>query len=219
MIKFNKKIKNIDKIFLLNLKNRTDRLSFQKQQFLELGIERFTRIDPVFVDCSNNFQNKNVHSCFLSHLKILELIKNNCIFAIILEDDAKISNITSIENCLNLLFENIVDWDMFYFYYENPHKYSGGVKEVSDGLLQVQSCINTHAYLLNTNKIDFIYEELLSCRDEIYKSDHKHGWDSHIDQIFAMKIHPKIKVYASKKNLIYQKRDVFKSDIDWNLEN
>jgi GR25 family glycosyltransferase involved in LPS biosynthesis len=219
MIKFNKKIKNIDKIFLLNLKNRTDRLSFQKKQFLELGVERFTRIDPVSVDSANNFQNKNVHSCFLSHLKILELIKKDRIFAIILEDDAAISNIINIENCLNLLIKNIVDWDMFYFYYENPHKHLDNVKEVNTGLLQVQSCINTHAYLLNTNKIDFIYEELLSCRDEIYKSGRKFGWDSHIDQVFAMKIHPKIKVYASKENLIYQKRDIFKSDIDWNLEN
>jgi GR25 family glycosyltransferase involved in LPS biosynthesis len=219
MIKFNKKIKNIDKIFLLNLKHRFDRLSFQKQQFLDLGIERFERIDPVIVDCSNNFQNKSVHSCFLSHLKILDLIKKERIFAIILEDDAKISNFTNIENCLNLLFENILDWDMFYFYYENPYKNLDNIREVKSSLLQVQTCINTHAYLINTNKIDFIYEELLSCLEEIYKSDHKCGWDSHIDQVFAMKIHPKIKVYASKENLIYQKRDVFKSDIDWNLEN
>jgi GR25 family glycosyltransferase involved in LPS biosynthesis len=159
------------------------------------------------------------YACFLSHLKILDLIKKERIFAIILEDDAKISNFTNIENCLNLLFENILDWDMFYFYYENPHKNLDNIREVNASLLQVQTCINTHAYLINTNKIDFIYEELLSCLEEIYKSDHKCGWDSHIDQVFAMKIHPKIKVYASKENLIYQKRDVFKSDIDWNLEN
>jgi len=77
-------IKEVDKIYLINLQHRKDRLAYQTKQFESLGLPMFEIIRPVEVEDSKGFLNKSTRSCYLTHLKIIEKIIDSKEFCIIL---------------------------------------------------------------------------------------------------------------------------------------
>lgn len=219
MLKTGLKLPGIDRIFLLNLRHRTDRLRFQKNQFLDLGIESFVRIEPVAVFNSGKFLNKSIKSVYLSHLKIIKQALDENITALILEDDARIKDFSKVKTCLNFLFNEFEDWDIFYLYncsmfYKNK---LDNFVELRGPVVKLKHCLEMHAYIINKNKLSFVYNILNNFKNKIEQSERKCDWRSHCDQVFVHDIHPFCNVYGCPNNLIAQNRSQFKSDNNWTL--
>lgn len=216
MLKNGIKLPHIDKIFVLNLKHRTDRLSFQKKQFWDLGIEPFVRVEPVVFDEPNNFLNKSIRSVYSSHLKIIKQALDEDINALVLEDDALIKNFYKVKKCLNFLFNKINDWDMFYFYNLNNFlsKKENTIFRYGD-ICKIKQCVNLHAYIINKKKLNFVYNTLDLFKNKIENLEKKCDWRSHIDQVFMFVVHPYMNVYGAHEDLIIQDRKSFKSDNPW----
>jgi hypothetical protein len=216
MLKTGLKLPGIDKIFLLNLKHRTDRLLFQKKQFWKLGIEPFIRVEPVAVVDSGNFLNKSIRSVYLSHLKIIEQVMKENITALILEDDAVLRDLSEVRGVLNFLFNKVVDWNMFYFYTDFGHsqKEKGTIKDCGN-IQKIKYSLNLHAYIINKKNIKFVYDKLNDFKNKIDQSNKKLDGRSHVDVAMIYEIHPYFNVYGCKQQMIYQARGTFKSDNEW----
>jgi hypothetical protein len=219
MLKTGLKLPGIDKIFLLNLKHRTDRLLFQKRQFVQCNIESFYRVEPVPAVESGNFLNKSTKSIYLSHLKIIEQAMREDVTALVLEDDVEFrGGVDVTKNVLNFLFNEIKDWDMFYFYSHaccfNNKK---NVIQEYENIQKIRDCLNLHAYVINKKSLGFVFDKLNNFKDSLESSNQKSDWRCHIDHVFSRKVHPHINVYGCKTLVIFQKRNIFKSDNEWVL--
>jgi hypothetical protein len=219
MLKTGLKLPGIDKIFLLNLRHRTDRLNFQRSQFVRFGIESFHRVEPVPVVESGNFLNKSTRSIFLSHLKIIEQAKKENVTALVLEDDIGFGpKINPIKDALSFLFSEVQDWDMFYFYSHTCcFTIKKNVIKEYEHIQKIRDCLNLHAYVVNKKSLEFVCNKLNNFKDKLDASDKKSDWRCHIDHVFARNIHPHINVYGCKESIIFQKTNVFSSDNEWVL--
>lgn len=216
MLKSGLKLPGIDKIFLLNLRHRVDRLNFQRAQFIRLGIESFRRVEPVRVVDSGNFLNKSTKSIFLSHLKIMELSIKENITSLVLEDDIGIKDINLLHNTLNFLFNKIFDWDMFYFY-NHTCRFTSKTNVIKEYkyIQKIRDCLNLHAYIINKKSLKFIYETLNDYKNTLEVSGKKSDWRCHMDHVFCNRVHPYINVYGCNQSIIFQKRLYFSSDNEW----
>jgi GR25 family glycosyltransferase involved in LPS biosynthesis len=97
------------KVFLINLKNRPDRLKTAIPQFKDLGIdfEVSVAIDANSVLSTNPFLSRPAEACYTSHLKTMGLIAADMDnFSIIAEDDFRITKINKLKRQLeNIDFE------------------------------------------------------------------------------------------------------------------
>lgn len=189
-------IPHIDKIYLINLPKRKDRLKFQREQFEKLNIQDFTLVEPVVVTEPKGYRNKSIKSCYLTHVKIIEEIVKNQNFCIILEDDAKIWNMQGVVDNISNLFENDIEWDMFYFY-----------PKIRDKLP------NAHAYIVNPKSAQKILDIILSNKHRIETTGHHKALD-HIDLAYIYLVHKQMIILNSDKVLISQDKKLG-SDIDW----
>lgn len=103
-------IKNIDKIFYINLEHRLDR----KKEI----IEQIKKIDPELekTERINAVKNKRGEiGCALSHIKCLEkAIENNFDNVLILEDDFDfVKDISFVNQSINLIFKDYSNFDIF----------------------------------------------------------------------------------------------------------
>lgn len=113
-----------DKVYVLNLNRRKDRLktSTKKLEYCEIEFERFPAIDgsvlrnvwETFNNKPNHFINPNYLACAISHLSIYkDALDNGYSKILIIEDDVSIRKNSNIE------FSNIVnrlpDWELLYF--------------------------------------------------------------------------------------------------------
>lgn len=205
-------MRHIDNVFLLNLPERSDRLSFQKKQ-LESIWNKVNVINPLLINNSGNFQNKATRSCFISHIKILRhLMSLNYINKInlILEDDAIIFNINALDDFIyNVLIDN-QKWDMIYLY----KRYSV-VKFCKSKYDVVNSCLGTYGYIVNPSSLFNIYNKLRYRYLEIKYSNKKIIVPSHIDQALKAHIHPHLNIVTPKINLVHHDDTRFSSDIGW----
>ena len=221
MLKFWKNLPFIDEIYLLNLPRRVDRLEFQIKQFSNYFISPFTRVEPTEVQDSCNFLDKSVRSIYLSHLKIIKKAIENKTTVLILEDDVVIKNFYKVKESINFLFTKINDWDMFYFYNLSVDGFA--TKEILEDniirqfgdLCKIKRCLELHAYIINKNKLSFVYDILIKNKDKIENSEKQWDYKCHIDQVLMSDVHPKINVYGTATNLIVQDRKKFGSDNRW----
>ena len=139
-----------DKIFLINLDRRPDRLERVMTQFRELGIEdiveRFSAISPPNGD--------GRLGCLLSHIEIIKMAKSlNLKNVLVLEDDVQFINTDSITEAINQLKNK--KWGLFYFGY-NSHK---PLQKVNKNLLKIERCYAAHAVAYNSAIFDYAIEE------------------------------------------------------------
>lgn len=202
-------INYITKLYVLNLPHRIDRLNFQLNQFTKYNIDNYEIINPVVVDNANNFLNKAIYSCYLSHLRILEQIKLNQQLCLILEDDANIVDINKINSCLDDFFNSNLDWDMFYFYYYKPINITN-----NEQYIKIDKVLNTHAYMVNPQAVSDILDILYRYKDKIETKQIEDIKNCHIDRAYALEVHKIKNIFASTTRLITQNKQ-FCSDIPW----
>lgn len=183
-------MKQFDKIFWINSKNRSDRFRNMKERLKAQNIEaeRFCAIyggeiswnDPEYKDFSMNCPkgqelNLGEIGCFMSHREIYKKIKQEgWKKTLILEDDAIFCE--GFEEIFNKLYSDLPDYDMLYLGQWNYDKgVIGGdtkalkekVSEVGNiGLYKAERCWLTHAYAVDNSIIDI----LLSNTKDLYDS-------------------------------------------------
>lgn len=166
-----------DKIFVVNLERRPDRLHSFTNLANKIGFEFevFPAVDGRNIDIngliegrplkieSNEFY-KSIDNyflgqlgCILSHLRLLRYCKeNNIKNVLILEDDVDFSDeFQSRFDNFNLNFDK--EWDMIYF--------SGSLIKTSDefdSYSKLLSCHTTHSYAVNSSIYDYLIDKLES---------------------------------------------------------
>lgn len=163
--KFVNSTKNIDKIYVINLKRNKDRLNvfMKRAKDANVKVERFEAVngkelpknhpDIVKYFIKNHNLNPGQIGCALSHIKIWEdAIKNNYKNIIVFEDDAIIP--VDFWNRFNKAYNNLPsDWKVSYLGLNWPH-----VKKINQNVSKViykkgTSNFGTHAMLINIDKI------------------------------------------------------------------
>lgn len=173
----------IDRIYIINLKERTDRWKHCIKQLSKYNITNFTRFDAIKPDLSKvdpiHYSKNNLKldekykigalGCKLSHLNIIiDAKKNNYKTILILEDDFLLTNnfIEKYNNIDELINKNKIMIDMLYLGFSivrtNPYHDTNieNLKKLTNGH-------TTHAYLLNQSFYDTIIDEINKCYCEI----------------------------------------------------
>jgi GR25 family glycosyltransferase involved in LPS biosynthesis len=223
--KYNIVSNKINKVFLINLKRRTDRLAFFKENYnLKLPLTIIEAVDGKTLNMqellNNNFVNnytldiikkpRQYHyelthegsiGCYLSHYNIWKtLIKDKNENYLIFEDDSVFTTITvnEINYRLSLLPK---DWDIYLLI--NP-EYCYEKKALSNSLFVVKRFFLTSAYIINTKGIKKIFntQTLFPIKQQI---------DSYLSEL-AIDFNLNIYVH-NKKYKYYMQSQNFVSDI------
>jgi hypothetical protein len=151
--------------FYINLDYREDRNLLMKNQLIDLELDKIVeRMSAVSITSSTvySLDNKELITSISrataeSHKKIISTAKErNYKNVLILEDDAfflndeNVKGLTIIEKSLDDL-NNIPNWEVF-FLGTNIHDKS--LNLVGNNLIKCDSCVSTHAYILNCNSFD-----------------------------------------------------------------
>lgn len=139
-----------DKIYCINLDERTDRWEEVQKEFDKLGI----RNNVVRVSAIKN-ENPRI-GCRDTHLKIIKEAKeNNYNSILIFEDDVLIldESILYLEESLNQL--SYFNWSLFYLG-ATVDPSVGNLMELNKHILKTNFAYTTHAYAVNKNCYDLI---------------------------------------------------------------
>ena len=141
-----------DKIYCINLDERTDRWEQAQKEFIKLGIVDVERFSAVRHE-------KGAIGCRESHLKIIKKVKELGLRnVLIFEDDVLVLEeaINSVEKSLDEL--NTLEWDLFYFGATiDPNV--GRLTKISDNLVKTNFAYTTHAYAVNGVIFDLILDQ------------------------------------------------------------
>jgi hypothetical protein len=135
------------KIYLINLDSRPDRLARALTIFNQLGIaDRVERLSGIVPPDGNGRQ-----GCLLSHIETIKRakalgLKNVLVF----EDDFELMNINFIPPAIDQLQRT--HWALYYLGY-NSHS---SLSQVSPNLLKITNCYAAHAIAYNSTIFDFI---------------------------------------------------------------
>ena len=149
-----------DKIYLINLKRRPDRLIESTKELVNNGIEFevFEAIDgnPGIKNISKSLESRPGHvGCILSHVAIIKKAKElNLKSILILEDDIEFYN--NFKQKFNTAIENLPeDWDMFYL---SGNTSSDKLKNINDVIFRCFGTLTTHAYAIKNTLFNEIIE-------------------------------------------------------------
>jgi GR25 family glycosyltransferase involved in LPS biosynthesis len=181
-----------DKVVVINLDRRTDRMEILDAQLKELGIEyeRFSAVDGKELDISP------IIAGTMSHVQVLKKYQDQKI--LVLEDDALFVD------DFNEKFEEVMqtipaDWDIFYLGALLP-KNTGKVTPVNEHWTRQVFTTGSQAYCINPARVNYFIENL-------------DGYEWYIDiglRVFAEKYN----AYITQPNLVTQ----FPSYSDLRLE-
>jgi GR25 family glycosyltransferase involved in LPS biosynthesis len=181
-----------DKVVVINLDRRTDRMEQLVPQLKELGIEyeRFSAVDGKELDISP------IIAGTMSHVQVLKKYQDQKI--LVLEDDALFVD------DFNEKFEEVMqtipaDWDIFYLGALLP-KNTGKVTPVNEHWTRQVFTTGSQAYCINPARVNYFIENL-------------DGYEWYIDiglRVFAEKYN----AYITQPNLVTQ----FPSYSDLRLE-
>jgi glycosyl transferase family 25 len=176
-------MEKIDKIYIINLKHRTDRWSKCIEQLNRYNITNFTRFNAIIPDLNKidaiHYSKNNLRlntnyiigslGCKLSHLNIIKHAKQNKFTQIlILEDDFLLTDnfVTKFNTIIECINNNNIVIDMLYLGFSivrnNPY-FDTNIKNFK----KLNNCHTTHAYLLNSSFFDTIIREIETCHCEI----------------------------------------------------
>ena len=164
-----------DKIFIINLKNRNDRLTSILSNLNKFNITNYERIDAYFIDdlnsipnnFYNNFRNNGIlkHGekyvngaigCKLSHVEAIKIAKNrNYKRILILEDDIFIRDNFNLEfEKLQKEINNIPDLDILLI----TGNHQNTPKKITKKLYKISETDALMGYYVNSKLYDFIIE-------------------------------------------------------------
>lgn len=180
-----------NKVVLINLDKRTDRLEDVSKELNQLNIEfeRISAVDAVELGITPK------DACRASHIKALEMAEGN---TLILEDDATF--MPEFADNFTKFIENLPrHWDIIYL-----GAYIGHSEPVNNYMVRGLITSSTHAYCINPKRITEMLEMARNTTD-------------HIDVAYA-KEHPRLKAYVAKPTLVKQKpsfSDILLKDVDY----
>jgi GR25 family glycosyltransferase involved in LPS biosynthesis len=181
-----------DRVLVINLDRRTDRLEKVTAELNALGIEfeRLSAVDAVAEGITP------VIACMLSHIKAAEMAAGHRV--LILEDDATFAE--NFNERFTMFIEALpADWDMFYL-----GAYQLNVEPCNNFMVRAIDTSSMHAYCIRPEKL----EEMIQVAKD---------YDGHIDVAYRFH-HPKIKAYAAKPTLVRQSpsySDIECKDVDY----
>ena len=138
-------------------------------------------LDKSLLDNSTYYLSNEAIATFETHRAVLNHIKNDSDFTIILEDDAtpiKMETISKIEN----LLETELDWDIIFLGWiaKSPDK-----KIVNQNFLKVNKFIGLHSYIVNPKSIDKVISKLDSPVEHIDKRISILGFQNKLNLLFS----------------------------------
>ena len=204
----------IDAIYYINLKKREDR----KQEFLD----NFPSVDESkIIRISGHYypDNGNV-GCLMSHITALNKALSDDIGENILicEDDLMIKDMDYCNRMLNLLFENIKDWDVIMLGQNTMESDDTDFQtHQNEKIIRIKNSQTTSGYLI---KKDYIPKLL-----EIYTRDMnaylKTGeWGNYCTDQSWKALQPIDKWYSFKPSVAIQRSsysDIVKADVDYGI--
>ena len=180
-----------DKVVVINLDRRTDRLENVSKELNQLNIEfeRISAVDAVELDITPK------DACRASHIKALEMAEGN---TLILEDDATF--MPNFTDNFTKFIENLPrHWDIIYL-----GAYIGTSEPVNNHMVRGLITSSTHAYSINPKRMTEMLEMARNTTD-------------HIDVAYANE-HPRLKAYVAQPTLVKQKpsfSDLLLKDVDY----
>lgn len=157
-------------------------------------------LDQSLLHNSTYYLSNEAIATFETHRSVLNHIKNDSDFTIILEDDAtpiKSDIISKIEN----LLETELDWDIIFLGWiaKSPDK-----KIINQNFLKVNKFIGLHSYIVNPKSIDKVLSQLGKSTDHIDKRISILGHSNKLNLLFLsskfFNQNTKFKTQIPKKN-------------------
>lgn len=200
--------KYFDKIYLINLDRRTDRMleCAEDIEVLNIVYERFSAVDGKTLNLedygiSNPSHNKSDLGCLLSHLNIMKDIKkNNYERILILEDDFELC--PDFENLFDGYMSQLPDdWQWLYYggsHFEDPEK-------VTENMYRVNKTFTTHAYAIKREVVDDLLNVLES------------NLTGSVDSVLST-LQKKLETYVTIPHLMYQRvgySDIQNAEVDY----
>lgn len=142
-------IENIKHAFYINLEARPDRKQHVETQLQNIGItsSRFNAIKL----------NNGAIGCSMSHLKCLEIAKeNNWDHVMIVEDDILFLNPNVFKNQLNKFLQNHKDFDVVLIAGNNVPPY----QKIDDSCVKVYRCQTTTGYIVQKHYYDTLINNI-----------------------------------------------------------
>ena len=171
-----------DRVVVINLDRRTDRMAILDPRLKELGIEyeRFSAIDAKAEGISGQDANR------FSNLAILETVGTDKV--LILEDDANF--LPGFQEKFDIYIEHLPeDWDILYLG-ALLARTTGKTIPVNEYWHRQVVSTGTQAYCINPKKIDFFIEEIKK-------------WDGYIDVGYRI-LADRTNAYIAQPNLVTQ---------------
>jgi glycosyl transferase family 25 len=146
-------LKYFDKVYCINLKDRTDRWEQAQNEFNKLGIvDVVERWEAIKKDDGNL-------GCTLSHKTLIEHCKEQGYQRVLIfEDDVLFveTDTNKLEKAFKEL-EEMGNWDLFYVGL-TMDPYSGKFMRITDNILKTNFAYTTHAYAVNAQAFDPMLE-------------------------------------------------------------
>lgn len=190
-----------NKIYLINLPHRIDRLKIAKKQFEQAGIEYtvFPAIDAKRMGIRGmNIENQGLIGCYLSHFFILqEAVINKYERIAIFEDD--IIFVPDFKSKFENAFAQVpAKWELLYLgYYERLGR-NGFKIQIEENVVIPKDTWGTHGFMIQNDGIKKMWEKLKTIK-------------THIDVQISQDIVPSLYTYCIYPALCHQSGS--KSDI------
>ena len=193
----------MDKIFIINLKERTDRKQSILNELHKNGIinfEFFNAIKPKIQDihkwnikfCSHHKGLQNILGyktgalgCLLSHYSIIKTsLKRNYEKIMILEDDAIFKNDP---NILGKYMDELNNFDMLYL----SGSHLGTKEKINNNIIKIKGTYTTTGYIITRPVMEYLVKNI-------------EGYSKEIDVFYAEEIQPIFNCYCTIPHIIYQ---------------
>lgn len=179
-----------DRIYLINLDRRPDRLEKCTAEFRSVGIKDVHRVSGI------EDENPAI-GCHLSHATCFaDAIMEGCDRILIFEDDIEFFP-NALQNMANSLSDLPSNWDMFYL---GGNLDSYRAYEITPTIAKLEGIFATHAYAVRRNLFQLLYD--VNCNRDITPND----------VYYAQHIHPNYQCYLAMPLVAGQRRDF--SDIE-----
>lgn len=144
----------------INLEHRTDRFSHVIKQLASLNIKG-NRLNAVRL-------NNGALGCTISHIKCLELAKdNNWEHVFICEDDILFTNPTLLLNNIDLFYKNKdINWDVLIIGGNNCPPYT----TIADYCIKVSACQTTTGYIVKKHYYDTLLKNFKESANNLLKN-------------------------------------------------
>jgi GR25 family glycosyltransferase involved in LPS biosynthesis len=146
-----------DKVYLINLERRKDRLEKSTKLLNENNIvfERFDAVDGKTL-INNTYMNAGQYGNYISHLRVLnKCLENDVDVVAIFEDDVEFCE--NFEKEFNRLYEHIPnDWDMIYLGFNTVSSSTEPTDHPE--IIRIRNGYAIHAFILNRKTIEIAHE-------------------------------------------------------------